>query len=83
MSDDIGMEALSGTVPERSAAAVAAGCDVVLHCNGPLKERVAVAEAVGAMNAASQARALHVLETRPKARALDIPALTAELEALI
>ncbi|MCX7297754.1 MAG: beta-N-acetylhexosaminidase, partial [Hyphomicrobiales bacterium] len=34
MSDDVSMGALSGTIAERSHAALAAGCDVVLHCNG-------------------------------------------------
>jgi beta-N-acetylhexosaminidase len=43
MSDDISMNALSGTVSERSRAALTAGCDVVLHCNGDLTEMVAVA----------------------------------------
>ena len=43
MSDDISMNALSGTVAERSRAALTAGCDVVLHCNGDLTEMVAVA----------------------------------------
>ena len=36
-------EALSGTIAERSRAAFAAGCDVVLHCNGELDEMTAVA----------------------------------------
>lgn len=43
MSDDISMNALSGSIAERSRAALAAGCDVVLHCNGNLEEMVAVA----------------------------------------
>ena len=38
MSDDVSMNALSGTLAERSRAALAAGCDVVLHCNGKLDE---------------------------------------------
>ena len=38
MSDDISMRALSGSVGERTRAAIAAGCDVVLHCNGELGE---------------------------------------------
>ena len=41
MTDDIGMQALSGTVPERGGASMAAGCDVILHCNGDLAERIA------------------------------------------
>ncbi|WP_299350335.1 glycoside hydrolase family 3 N-terminal domain-containing protein [uncultured Shimia sp.] len=83
MTDDISMEALSGTVPERAAAAIAAGCDAVLHCNGTLAERIAVASAIGDMGHASQARAQRVLDTAPERPALDIPALTAELETLI
>ena len=34
MSDDVSMGALSGSLAERTRAALAAGCDVVLHCNG-------------------------------------------------
>jgi beta-N-acetylhexosaminidase len=44
MSDDISMGALSGTTAQRTQAALAAGCDVVLHCNGKLAEMRAVAE---------------------------------------
>jgi beta-N-acetylhexosaminidase len=43
MSDDISMGALSGTTAERAQAALAAGCDLVLHCNGDLTEMSAVA----------------------------------------
>ena len=43
MSDDISMGALSGTLAERSRAALAAGCDLVLHCNGRLDEMREVA----------------------------------------
>ena len=45
MSDDLSMQALSGTFRERAEAAFAAGCDMVLHCNGDMDEMVAVAEA--------------------------------------
>jgi beta-N-acetylhexosaminidase len=43
MSDDLSMNALSGTLAERATAAFAAGCDIVLHCNGDLGEAAAVA----------------------------------------
>ena len=39
------MNALSGSIAERTRAAFAAGCDVVLHCNGRLDEMVEVAAA--------------------------------------
>lgn len=43
MSDDISMGALSGSIAGRTRAAFAAGCDLVLHCNGILQEMQAVA----------------------------------------
>jgi len=43
MSDDLSMQALSGTIAERTAAALAAGCDLALHCNGELAEMRQVA----------------------------------------
>src|SRR5712691_11605649 len=46
MSDDISMGALSGSVEARARAAIAAGCDVVLHCSGELAEMQAIASAV-------------------------------------
>ncbi|MBT6204596.1 MAG: beta-N-acetylhexosaminidase [Rhodospirillaceae bacterium] len=45
-SDAIDMSALSGSHPERARLSLAAGCDVVMHCNQPLELRRAVAEAV-------------------------------------
>lgn len=38
MSDDIGMEALHGSVRERASQALHGGCDLVLHCSGDKKE---------------------------------------------
>jgi len=56
MSDDLGMEALSGTAAERAAGVVAAGCDVGLHCNGDLAEMRAVAAAVPQLSVEGEAR---------------------------
>ena len=49
MSDDIGMKALSGGFDERTRRALAAGCDIALHCSGEMDEMIAVASAAGAM----------------------------------
>ncbi len=43
MSDDVSMNALAGSIAERTRAIVAAGCDMVLHCNGKLDEMREVA----------------------------------------
>ena len=56
MSDDIAMEALSGPLPERAAAALAAGCDVVLHCSGDPADNAALAGALPAMTEAAVTR---------------------------
>ncbi len=57
MSDDLFMEALDGSLPERAAAAVAAGCDCVLVCHGSVEERRAAIEASGPLSAEARRRA--------------------------
>jgi beta-N-acetylhexosaminidase len=44
MSDDVGMQALSGDFTQRAGAAYDAGVDIVLHCSGVLAEMRAVAD---------------------------------------
>ena len=83
MTDDISMEALDGDVATRSAAAIAAGCDVVLHCNGKLTEMEQVAAAAGRMQAAAQGRADAALAARPSGQPIDIKAAEAELQVLL
>jgi len=45
MTDDLSMHALSGDFTDRTNASFAAGCDIVLHCNGVMDEMVPVAVA--------------------------------------
>ena len=63
MSDDLGMEALTGDFGTRAAGVVAAGCDVALHCSGKMDEMVAVAGAVPAMSADGEARLSRAMAT--------------------
>ena len=64
MTDDISMEALSGDISDRSRLALAAGCDLVLHCNGDLAEMRAVAEVAGPLAGAAKRRADKALAWR-------------------
>jgi beta-N-acetylhexosaminidase len=83
MSDDISMGALSGSIEARSRAAIAAGCDVVLHCNGELAEMQAVASAVPALAGAAAQRADAALARRGQISEHDLGALRAEWAALM
>jgi beta-N-acetylhexosaminidase len=49
LSDDLSMQALGGSLGERAARALAAGCDIALHCNGQPDEMAEVATNTGAM----------------------------------
>jgi beta-N-acetylhexosaminidase len=81
MTDDISMQALSGTVFERGQKALTAGCDMVLHCNGDLAEMQMIA-GLGALTEAAQRRADTAANSRPMAQSIDIAALDAEFQAL-
>jgi beta-N-acetylhexosaminidase len=56
ISDDLSMHALSGGFDERTERALAAGCDIVLHCNGEMAEMAPVAEAAHIMTEDALAR---------------------------
>ena len=56
MSDDLGMNALSGGFGERAAGVVAAGCDAALHCSGDMGEMEAIAGAIGPLSLEGEAR---------------------------
>ena len=74
MSDDISMKALSGTIAERSRASLAAGCDVVLHCNGDLSEMAAVAGEAPELSGESAKRADAALAARSAPEEFDAEA---------
>ena len=74
MSDDVSMKALSGTIAERSRAALKAGCDVVLHCNGDMREMTAVAAEAPALSGAAAKRADAALAARSGPENFDVEA---------
>jgi beta-N-acetylhexosaminidase len=83
MSDDVSMNALAGTVSERTRAIIAAGCDVVLHCNGKLHEMRQVAAGVPELSGQALARAKAALAARKPPQSFGREAARAELDGLI
>ncbi len=63
-SDDLSMQALGGDLGGRAADALAAGCDVALHCNGKPAEMQAVADACQPLSAPAQERWQRALACR-------------------
>jgi beta-N-acetylhexosaminidase len=82
ITDDLSMQALSGTLAERAAAAQRAGCDVMLHCNGKRDEMQEVVDASGVLAGAALARAGAALAARRAPDGADPAALEAELRQL-
>jgi len=83
MSDDVSMNALSGTLAERSRAALRAGCDAVLHCNGKLDEMQAVAQESPPLAGDAARRADAALAARRKPTEFDVAAAREEFAALM
>jgi beta-N-acetylhexosaminidase len=83
MSDDISMGALSGSLGERTRAALAAGCDIALHCNGDMAEMQSVAAAAPLLQGEAARRAAAALARRQPPAALDVAATRAEFAALL
>ena len=83
MTDDLNMQALSGNLGARTKAAMAAGCDIALHCKGNLDEMREVAAACGQQSRQIRNRAQTALAARRTPDPVDIEALEAELRHLM
>src|SRR5215212_5428339 len=71
MSDDVSMNALAGSIAERTRAIVNAGCDMVLHCNGKLDEMRDVARETPELAGEALDRARRALALRKKPAPFD------------
>lgn len=83
MTDDLSMKALSGSLAEKTMRALAAGCDVVLHCNGIMAEMEQVAGAAGGLRGKARRRAAMALKSARKPQPFDRKAALKDLEALV
>ncbi len=83
VSDDLSMEALQGSLGERARAALAAGCDIALHCNGKPEEMAQVAEALGPLTPEAEGRIAAARARLGPAEAIDQAALLRRLDAIM
>ena len=83
MSDDVSMGALSGTIAGRASAAIAAGCDMILHCNGELAEMREVAAAVPVLAGAAAHRAEAALNAKRPPAPIDLTSSRATFARLM
>ena len=83
LSDDLSMQALRGTLGERAAAAAAAGCDILLHCNGIMDEARAVAAAAPPLAGRAAERAAAALARRLPPAPRDVAADRVAFEAAL
>lgn len=83
MSDDLSMQALEGDIADRTKASFAAGCDVVLHCNGVMEEMEEIAAVCDVLDAEPLARADAALQQIQEPTEIDVDAMRSELNKLL
>jgi beta-N-acetylhexosaminidase len=83
MSDDISMNALQGAIADRTRASIAAGCDMILHCNGKADEMREVAANSPVLSGQALARADAALAARKPPQPFDRGEGRAELDELV
>lgn len=67
LTDDLDMEALSGSVPDRAEASLEAGCDIALNCWAKMDDMIGICERAPVMSEATAARLARALEGMGKA----------------
>jgi beta-N-acetylhexosaminidase len=72
MSDDLSMKALGGSMRERTRGALAAGCDLVLHCNGRMDEMQEIAAEAPVLSGEAARRTRAALSRQKSVRALEV-----------
>jgi beta-N-acetylhexosaminidase len=83
VSDDLSMSALEGPLNVRTKAALFAGCDIALHCNGKMEEMIDVAKEAKVLAGESSDRARRALAQLHAPAALDVDAAEARLREML
>jgi beta-N-acetylhexosaminidase len=83
LTDDLDMQALSGTVPGRAARAIAAGCDIALNCWAKMDDMIGIAKALPITSEVAAARLDRALAAIGNGRAGDQAELLAKRDALL
>lgn len=84
MSDALDMKSMKGIKPsERSRAALAAGCDIALHCNAPLSEKKEIAQGVCTLEGEALARAERSMASVGVPKDFDIASARSELQSML
>lgn len=86
MSDDLSMKAMQGSFTERAEKTLAAGCDLVLHCNGKMEEMVAVAKGMSSLTQKAKERsqrAWQQLAARQQRQAVEMVDIRQELSEIL
>lgn len=80
ISDDLSMKALGGRFEDRTSAALDAGCDMVLHCNGDMAEMQAVAAALRPLSGTAQERVAKAARQKRRPQPLEVAEAAARVE---
>jgi beta-N-acetylhexosaminidase len=83
LTDDLDMEALHGSVPERAERAIAAGCDIALNCWARMDDMIGIAERLPALSEQTARRLERALASTGGAAAADKAELLAKRDSLL
>ena len=83
MTDDLSMKALNGSFRERAERSLAAGCDVLLHCNGDRREMQQIAESTPQFAGKALERAVNAEQARSRIDDFDSKQAESRLDCLL
>ena len=83
MSDDLSMQALEGELADRADASIAAGCDMILHCNGEMREMEEIAAVCPVLEGRALERALAAEAMLREPNEIDVDAARARYRDLL